>query len=89
VLDHREPRRVELVGGGGGPPPGDPVGLLDEGGREPERGRNRCRRCEVRGLDAAARTVAEDDGAARFVDGLQVDARGPVRRWHLDPHPVS
>jgi hypothetical protein len=33
--------------------------------------------------------VAEDDGAARFVDGLQVDARGPVRRWHLDPHPVS
>jgi hypothetical protein len=33
--------------------------------------------------------VAEDEDAARFVDGLQMDARRPVRRWHLDRHPVS
>jgi hypothetical protein len=33
--------------------------------------------------------VAEDDDAARFVGGLEVDARRPVRRGHVDRHRVS
>jgi hypothetical protein len=89
VLDHRGPRRIELVGRGGRPSPGDAVGLLDEGGREPERVGDPRRRDEVASAHAAAGTVAEHEDAARFVGGLAVDARRPVLRGHVDRQRVS
>lgn len=89
VLDHRGPRRIELVCRRGRPPPRDAVGLLDEGGREPERAGDARRRDEVSSAHAAAGAVAEDEDAARLVCGLEVDARRPVRRWHVDRHRVS
>ena len=72
-----------------GPPPGDAVRLLDERDREAERARGVGGGHEVTRGDAAARAVAQNEDAARICNRVEMDARGTVRRGHVDRHRAS
>src|SRR5689334_10267731 len=86
MLDDRDPRRVELVGGRRRSPAGDAIRLLDERDGDADRPRGLCRRGEVGRTDAAARAVTEHESAARLVDWMQMDARRTMRSLDLASH---
>ena len=64
LCDDGYPRGIELRRRRGRAPPGDAVRLLDERHREPGRPGRARRGNEIRRVDAAARTVTEDEPAA-------------------------
>jgi hypothetical protein len=82
VLDHREPRGVEMVRGRGGAAAGHRVGLLDERDREAKLARRAGDRLEVARRDPAPGAVAQHERRPRLPVARRVEVRagGPVRR---------
>jgi len=84
LLEHRDPGRVQLMGGRRGAPPRHTVRLLDERDAQSRRAGRLRGGDQVRRLDAAARAVAENQRGDRIVDGVKVSPRGPVRGLELE-----
>lgn len=89
VGDDHEPRGIELAGRGRAAATSHQVGLFHQGDANAlvVRG-SRCRD-EVRGADAPAGSVAEDERAAWIIDGVQMRSRSPMWRLDLDHGPMN
>src|SRR5207302_1056367 len=84
VLDHRLPRRVELMRRCGTASPRYAVRLLDESDRDSRRMRDPRDRDKVSRGDPAAGAVTEDEGASRIVDALEMRPRRAERSVDLE-----
>lgn len=84
MLDDGAEGDVQLGGRGGRPTSGDPIRLLDQGGRESSIDGHLGRGLEVGGSDPPARSVAQDERPASLADRLEMSASGAVGGGDLD-----
>jgi hypothetical protein len=84
VLDDGAEGDVQLGGWGGRPTSGDPIRLLDQGGRESPIDGHLGRGLEVGGSDPPARSVAQDERPASLTGRLEMSASGAVGGGDLD-----
>src|SRR6516225_10979368 len=83
MVEYGSPRRVELMCRRGASLSGDAVRLLDERDGHRERACDTGCRDEVGRGDPSAGAVAEDERGARTLRRVELDARGPVRRFDV------
>ena len=84
VVDHRRPRRIELMRRSGRTPTRDPVGLLDERDAQSHRVCNARHRDKILRLHPATSAVTEDERGPRVVCATQMRVRRSERRVDLE-----
>ena len=84
VVDHRSPRRIELMRRSGRTPTRDPVGLLDERHAQSHRSRNARHGNKILRLHPATSAVTEDERGPRVVCATQMRVRRSERRVDLE-----
>jgi hypothetical protein len=82
LLDHRDPRSVQLARGRRGTPSGYPVRLLHERHADPLPERSTGCRDQIRRLNTSPGAVSEHQCRPRVVQRMDVDPRWPV--WGVD-----